>query len=115
MHERDYTRPGAVTPVPQLGQSVARRIRCGFCSVLRWLRANYPDDGPRTGYSPLMALTGPVALTPQQTRRVLEQLGGGPTDTADIEVAITKATDRLPTRNQVRTVARALHSTPPGR
>ena len=77
-----------------------------FRSIIGWVRAGYPDESP--GYSPLVALTGPVALTPRQTRHVLAQLHGHPTDTAGIEVAITKATDRLPTNYQVRTVVRAL-------
>ncbi len=79
-------------------------------SIIGWVRAGYPDDAPRTGYSPLVALTGPIALTPRQTGHVLAQLHGHPTDTADIEVAITKTTDRLPTNYQVRTVVRALRS-----
>ncbi|WP_225331698.1 DUF3349 domain-containing protein [Mycobacterium intracellulare] len=81
-------------------------------SVIDWFRAGYADDAPRTGYSPLIALHGPVALTPRQIERVVDELQDGPTDTTDIEVAITKATDRLPSDNQLRTVARALHHPP---
>lgn len=81
-------------------------------SVIDWLRAGYCDEAPRTGHSPLIALHGPVALTPRQIDRVVDELHGTPTDTTEIEVAITKTTNRLPNENQTRTVARALHRAP---
>ena len=83
-----------------------------FCSrfetVVAWLRAGYPDEAPRTGHSPLLALNGPRGLTPTERKSVFDELTGRAVDTNDIEVAITKATDRLPTRAQVRTIAKRL-------
>ena len=84
------------------------RVRSTFRSIIDWLRAGYPDEGPRTGHSPLLALTGPIALSPRQTDQIVNELGAGPTDSVDIKVAITKTTDRLPTETQIRKVARAL-------
>ncbi|HEX9175963.1 MAG TPA: DUF3349 domain-containing protein, partial [Mycobacterium sp.] len=42
-----------------------------FQSVIDWLRAGYPDEGPRTGHSPLLALNGPIALSPRQTEQIV--------------------------------------------
>jgi hypothetical protein len=77
--------------------------------VIDWFRAGYPDEAPPTGYSPLLALHGPMALTPRQTRHIVDELHSAPADTTDIKVAITKATDRLPTPTQIRAVTTALH------
>ncbi|EHB57947.1 hypothetical protein MycrhDRAFT_0382 [Mycolicibacterium rhodesiae JS60] len=79
-----------------------------FRSVLDWMRAGYTEEAPHTGYSPLVALTGPVVLTPRQTAHVLEQLRNHPADLADIAVAITKITDRLPTNHQIRKVVEVM-------
>ncbi len=79
-----------------------------FRSVLDWVRAGYPEEAPRAGHVSLVALTGPVALTPRQTAHILEQLRKGPTDTADIGVAICKITDRVPTDHQLRAVITTL-------
>jgi Protein of unknown function (DUF3349) len=76
-------------------------------SIINWLRAGYPDDAPRTGYSPLLALNGPISLSDKQTQEVVDQLPL-PCDRADIGVAITKATDRLPNESQVQKVAGVL-------
>jgi hypothetical protein len=38
-------------------------------SIINWLRAGYPDDAPRTGYSPLLALNGPISLSDKQNPR----------------------------------------------
>jgi hypothetical protein len=112
------------TPDPQVATPVAAprtskrrshilaRLGSMARSVIDWLRAGYPDEAPVTGYSPLIALNGPIALTPRQKERVVDELHDYPADTVDIEVAITKATDRLPTEIQIRTVARALHRSP---
>jgi hypothetical protein len=88
------------------------RIRRGFWSVIGWLRAGYPEEAPATGYSPLLALNGPIALTPRQIEHIVSGLDGGPADITDLEVAITKATDRLPTETQIRAVVRLLGKTP---
>ena len=54
-----------------------------------------------------------MALTPRQIQHIVDELDGAPADTIDIEVAITKATDRLPTQAQTRAVAMALTQTKP--
>jgi hypothetical protein len=81
-------------------------------SVIDWFRAGYPDEAPPTGYLPLLALHGPMALTPRQIRRIVDGLDGAPADTTDIKVAITKATGRLPTQTQIRAVTTVLHPIP---
>lgn len=91
------------------------RLGARLRSVVDWLRAGYPDEAPATGYSPLMALNGPIALTPKQRGHVLAELRGEPSDIVDIGVAITRATDRLPTVHQVRAVARTLYPSSPAR
>ena len=40
-----------------------RRVRKVVTSVVDWLRAGYPEEAPTTGYSPLLALNGPISLT----------------------------------------------------
>jgi hypothetical protein len=92
-----------------LGASVLTRISGAFRSVIDWLRAGYPDEAPSTSYSPLLALNGPLALTPRQMRHVVDELRSVSADATDIKVAITKATDRLPTQTQIRAVTTALH------
>jgi hypothetical protein len=77
-------------------------------SLIAWLRAGYPDGAPRTGYSPLIALNGPSALSEKQTQEAVGELSAGPFDRTDIEVAITKATGRLPNASQGRKVAETL-------
>jgi hypothetical protein len=79
-------------------------------SIIDWLRAGYPDEAPRIGYSPLIALHGPTALSRKQIRQVLDCLATGVYDKTDIEVAITGATGRLPTPPQLRQVVTALTS-----
>ena len=85
-----------------------RRVRKVVTSVVDWLRAGYPEEAPTTGYSPLLALNGPISLTERQTERVLRELRDGPASTTQIAVAITKATNRLPTPNQRLAVDRLL-------
>lgn len=67
--------------------------------IIEWLRAGYPDDAPRTGYSPLLALNGPLSLSARQTAQIVAKLGEGPTDSIDIEVTITKVTQPTAHRN----------------
>ena len=88
------------------------RIRIVFGSIIDWLRAGYPDQAPRTGYSPLLALNGPRALSSRQIAQIVRESSGRPTDSVDIGVAITKATNRLPTEMQARAVTHALHAPP---
>jgi hypothetical protein len=80
-----------------------------FRSVTSWIRAGYPDEAPPSGYSPLLALNGPMSLTPRQIQHIIDELEGVPTDVTHIEAAIIKITDRLPTPTQARAVAMALH------
>jgi Protein of unknown function (DUF3349) len=77
--------------------------------VIDWLRAGYAEEAPRHGHSPLIALNGPMSLTNKQTREIAHGLPPR-ADRTEVEVAITKTTDRLPTDAQVRTVQRALRS-----
>ena len=90
---------------------VLTRVRHAFNAVIDWLRAGYPDEAPRTGHSPLLALNGPLALTAAQKYRIAKNLVGQPVDTTTIDVAITKVTNRLPTPAQTRAVSRTLHRT----
>jgi hypothetical protein len=55
----------------------------------------------------LIALNGPKSLSDKQTREITDRLAPGAHRT-DIEVAILKTTDHLPTASQIRTVRRAL-------
>ena len=89
--------------------AVLKRVSGAFTAVIDWLRAGYPEEAPRTGHSPLLALYGPLALTPAQQRRIVKDLEEQPTDTTDIEVAITKVTNRLATPTQTRAIYRELN------
>ena len=89
--------------------AVVKAVRCAFTAAIEWLRAGYPEMAPRTGHSSLLALYGPLALTPAQRRRIVEDLEEQQTDTTDIEVAITKATNRLATPTQTRAIYRELN------
>ena len=80
--------------------------------MIEWLRAGYPDEARRHGYSPLLALNGPPSLSARQTDQIVDGLSVGPSDSVDVGVAITKATNQLPTPAQTRTVTRALHAPP---
>jgi hypothetical protein len=80
-------------------------------SFVDWLRGGYPDGAPHIGHSPLIALNGPMSLSQNQTQEVLNQLGPYPCDEADVKVAITKVTDRLPNPSQVQKVAGVLETT----
>ena len=90
---------------------VLKRVRYVINAIVDWLRAGYPDEAPRTGHSPLLALNGPLALTAAQKYRIAKNLVGQPVDTTTIDVAITKVTNRLPTPAQTRAVSRTLHRT----
>jgi hypothetical protein len=86
------------------------RMRGTLLKTIEWLRAGYPDNAPRTGYSPLIALQGPASLTDHQIRRITNAVTdhpGDPTKT-DIEATILEVTDRLPHPGQVAQVQRYL-------
>jgi hypothetical protein len=46
-------------------------VRNPLATIINWLPAGYPDDAPGTGYPPLIALNGPMALSEIQVRHVL--------------------------------------------
>jgi hypothetical protein len=94
---------------PSCGTAVATRISGALRSAIDWLRAGYPDEAPPPGYSPLLALNGPLALTPRQTQHIVDEIAGAPADTTDIAVAITKTANRLPSQTQIHAVATVLH------
>ena len=108
MRDRTRTARPPVLPAAVRRRGVVTRIRKGFWSVIGWLRAGYPDEAPATGYSRLLALHGPIALTPRQIDHIIGDLA----DITGIGVAITKTTDRLPTENQIRTAVRLLGKNP---
>lgn len=80
-------------------------------SLIDWVRAGYPDEAPRTGYSPLLALMGPISLTRSQLDRIVCELDARPADPVDVQVAIAKVTGRLPSQAQTRAVMHALRTT----
>jgi Protein of unknown function (DUF3349) len=80
-------------------------VRNPLPAIVDWLRAGYPDDAPSTGYSPLVALTGPISLSDRQIREAVTRLGADTRDKAGIEVAITKVTGHLPNPSQVQQVS----------
>ena len=89
--------------------AVRQVVRNALTAIIDWLRASYPDEAPRTGYSPLLALNGPLALTSAQKVRISQDLAGQAAGPVNIDVAITKVTNRLPTPSQTRAVSRTLH------
>jgi hypothetical protein len=83
-------------------------------SIIEWVRAGYPEDAPKTGYNPLIALTGSMSLTRRETQQVITNLRGRPSDPISIDVAITEITSQLPNPSQTRAVARAIQRIEPG-
>jgi hypothetical protein len=41
---------------------LSQGVRSMFRSIIDWFRVGYPDEAPSTGYSPLLALNGPIGL-----------------------------------------------------
>lgn len=76
--------------------------------LIGWLRVGYPSDTPTQGHSPLLALNGPLTLTAGQFLRAINEIDCCAPSATDIEVAITKATNQMPTPAQVGEVSRAL-------
>jgi hypothetical protein len=76
--------------------------------MIPWLRAGYADEAPRTGYSPLIALNGPIALSDRETHEIAAEFDAGLCDRTDIAVAITRVTGRLPSPSQVQKVGKTL-------
>ena len=102
---------GFLTTHPQESakHAVLKGIRNALTACIDWFRGGYPDEAPRTGYSPLLALSGPLALTSAQKDRISKNLEGQEVCPINIDVTITKVTNRLPTPTQTRAVSRALH------
>lgn len=101
--------PATADPVTPPTRRAASRVSTTVRTIINWLRAGYPDEAPRHGYSPLMALYGPVALSQNQTDQVIAEVGAGPAEPLAIDVAITKATNRLPTPLQIAKIVRTLN------
>lgn len=91
-----------------MGPQSGATLRSALTAAIGWLRAGYAEQAPRTGHSTLIALYGPVSLTARQLGCAVAALGDGPSSSADIDVAITMATNRLPTPSQRYAVSRAL-------
>ena len=82
--------------------------------VLGFLRAEYPDSGvPTTNYVPLLALLR-RRLSDDETIQVAGRLtasGRRPIDDIDIQVAITKVTDDMPSAEDTGRVRQRLVAT----
>ncbi|KAB2581525.1 hypothetical protein BS297_30460 [Rhodococcus erythropolis] len=77
-------------------------------AFVHWLRSGYPDDAPRYGHSPLLALMD-QRLSPEQLSEIVIALDGKPVSEAiDIQVAITAATGRMPSPADLSTVCTAI-------
>jgi hypothetical protein len=111
MRNRTAPTPPGISPAhPQefTNHVVLHRMRDALVAAVGWFRAGYPEDAPRTGHSPLLALYGPPALTTAQKDHVSKELDAQHASDIDIAIAITKATNRLPTPTQTRSMSRAL-------
>lgn len=80
--------------------------------VIRFLRAGYPDGVPHTDYIPLFALLR-RRLSEEEVLMVARDVvrhGELPVADADIAVAITKATDALPSAEETERVRQRLRA-----
>lgn len=80
--------------------------------MIRFLRAGYPDGVPSTDYVPLFALLR-RKLSDEEVLTVAREVimhGEVPVADADIEVAITKATDALPSSEETDRVRQRLRA-----
>ena len=68
-----HRRPLPLTPPPVGNTGPPGYIGHTIRSIIDWLRAGYPDEAPRTGYSPLLALNGPIALSARQTEQIVAE------------------------------------------
>ena len=91
-----------------VGGRTVYQTRSIIKSAVDWCCAGYPDAAPDNGYSPLLALYGPVALSARQAAQVMAELRHESADATDIGVTITKVTNKLPTQAQIGTVTDAL-------
>lgn len=82
-------------------------------AVLHWLRSGYPDDAPRYGHSPLLALMD-QRLSPQQLGEIVIALGGDRAiEAVDIQVAITAVAGRMPSPADLSAVCSAIEKSAP--
>lgn len=90
-------------------------LRRAAAAAAAWVRAGYDQDAPRLGFSPLIALNGPVSLTGGQLDQVVKNLrtcGNTDPGPVDVRVAICTVTGRLPSPSQVAAVLQALSARP---
>lgn len=86
-------------------------LRRAAAAAAEWVRAGYDQDAPQLGFSPLIALNGPVSLTGKQLDQVVTNLrscGNTHPDPVDVRVAICTVTGKLPSPSQVAAVLQAL-------
>ncbi|WP_245839356.1 DUF3349 domain-containing protein [Mycobacterium aquaticum] len=80
--------------------------------MVGFLRAGYPEGVPSTDFVPLLALLQ-RQLSDDEVRQVAAQLiadGQLPVSVTDIEVAITKAIDTMPSQHDVQRVSDRLRA-----
>ena len=106
-HTRTKSPAVAADPAPS-GQRPTSRARIGrvFRSIIEWFRAGYPDEAPRTGHSPLLALNGPIALTPGQTAQIVSDwVTGLPTRSMSASRSPKSPTSCPPRRRYAQSLA----------
>jgi hypothetical protein len=75
-------------------------------SIVRWLRAGYPEGVPESDYIPLLAVLA-RRLSNEDVQAVAHELiwaGELPVDDIDIGTMITKLTDELPRDEDINRV-----------
>lgn len=75
-------------------------------SIVRWLRAGYPEGVPESDYIPLLAVLA-RRLSNEDVQAVANELiaaGELPVDDIDIGTVITKLTDELPRDSDINRV-----------
>ncbi|GAB5904106.1 hypothetical protein BKG83_06015 [Mycobacteroides chelonae] len=101
---------------PHEGQPSHRHwLRRAAGAAAAWVRGGYDQDAPRLGFSPLIALNGPVSLTGGQLDQVVRNFrtcGNTHPDPVDVRVAICTVTGTLPSPSQVAAVLHALGEQP---
>ncbi|MCW2093128.1 UNVERIFIED_ORG: hypothetical protein M2328_006481 [Rhodococcus erythropolis] len=83
-------------------------IPTAVTAFVHWLRSGYPDDAPRYGHSPLLALAA-QRLSPEQLGEIVIALDGDPAiEAIDIHVAITAVAGRMPSPADLAAVCSAI-------
>lgn len=77
-----------------------------FGTVLKWLKAGYPQGVPDADYIPLLAVLARRLSTDevQAVAKEIRRSDQAPTDNVDIGVLITKLTSEMPREEDVRRV-----------